>query len=153
MMADFQASVIICEPIEEVFSYFADMSNAPEYMSKVETVEKLTKGPIKAGTKFKEIRNVRGNLVGAEIEYLSYKENAKFTRRSISNGLTVDYEYNFSEIQEGTQVEFEGNLILKGLKMRLMKKILVNMIKSEDGDHVQNAKEVLEGKAESFLQE
>ena len=150
-MADFQASVIICEPIEEVFAYFADMANAPQYMSKVESIEMVTNGPVGLGTKYKEIRKVRGNLIGAEVEYLIYKENANLKRRSISNGLTVDYEYTFSEIQEGTQVEFEGTLILKGLKMRLMKRMLVNMIKSEDGDHVQNAKEELEGKIENLL--
>lgn len=149
-MADFQASVIICEPIEEVFAYFADMKNVPEYMTKVETVEKITEGPINVGSRFNEIRNVRGNLVTAEIEYLSFKENDTFKRRSISNGFTVDYEYTFSELQEGTQVEFEGTLLLKGLKMRLMKKILVNMVRAEDGDHVQNAKEVLEGKEEGY---
>ncbi|WP_400244156.1 SRPBCC family protein [Niallia sp. JL1B1071] len=149
-MADFNASVIICEPIEEVFAYFADMANAPEYMNKVESIEKKTDEPIGVGTKYKEIRNVRGNKVYAEIEYLSYEKNVRFTRRSSSNGLTIDYAYRFSEIPEGTQVEFEGTVHVKGLKMRLMRNFLVKMVKSEDSDHVQNAKEVLEGVAESL---
>ncbi|WP_312098021.1 SRPBCC family protein [Niallia sp.] len=147
-MADFNASVIICEPIEEVFAYFADMANAPEYMNKVEATEKMTDKPIGVGTKYKEIRNVRGNKVYAEIEYLSYNKNNGFIRRSSSNGLTIDYAYRFSEIPEGTQVEFEGTVHVKGLKMRLMRNFLVKMVKSEDSDHVQNAKEVLEGLVE-----
>lgn len=147
-MADFNASVIICEPVEEVFAYFADMGNAPEYMNKVESTEKQTDEPIGIGTKYKEIRNVRGNKVYAEIEYLAYEENVGFTRRSSSNGLTVDYAYHFSEIPEGTQVEFEGTVLVKGIKMLLMRNFLVKMVKSEDGDHVHNAKEVLEGPVE-----
>lgn len=147
-MADFNASVIICEPVEEVFAYFADMGNAPEYMNKVESTEKQTDEPIGIGTKYKEIRNVRGNKVYAEIEYLAYEENVGFIRRSSSNGLTVDYAYHFSEIPEGTQVEFEGTVLVKGIKMLLMRNFLVKMVKSEDGDHVHNAKEVLEGPVE-----
>ena len=56
-MADFNARVIICEPIEEVFAYFADMANAPEQMNKVEETEKQTEKPRGVGTKQKEIRN------------------------------------------------------------------------------------------------
>jgi len=149
-MADFNASVIICEPIDEVFAYFADMTNAPEYMSKVASTEKQTDEPIGVGTKYKEIRNVRGNKVYAEIEYLTYEKNVGFMRRSSSNGLIVDYAYRFSEIPEGTQVEFEGRVHVKGLKMRLMRKFLVKMVKAEDNDHVQNAKEVLEGRVENL---
>ena len=149
-MADFNASVIICEPIEEVFAYFADMENAPDYMNKVELAEKQTNEPIGVGTKYKEIRNVRGNKVYAEIEYLTFEKNVRFIRRSSSNGLTVDYAYRFSEIPEGTQVEFEGTVHVKGLKMLLMRKFLVKMVKSEDSDHVQNAKEVLEGKEDTL---
>ncbi|MEK4909637.1 SRPBCC family protein [Niallia sp. FSL M8-0099] len=149
-MADFNASVIICEPIEEVFAYFADMANASEYMNKVVSTEKLTNEPIGVGTKYKEIRNVRGNTVSTEIEYLTFDKNIGFLRRSSSNGLIVDYAYRFSEIPEGTQVEFEGTVHVKGLKMLLMRKFLVKMVKSEDNDHVQNAKEVLEERVENL---
>ena len=149
-MADFHASVIICEPIEEVFAYFADMANASAYMNKVISAEKLTEEPIGVGTKYKEIRNVRGNRVYAEIEYLTFDKNKAFTRRSSSNGLMVDYAYRFSEIPEGTQVEFEGTVHVKGLKMLLMRKFLVKMVKSEDNDHVQNAKEALEERVENL---
>lgn len=143
-MADFRASVIIMEPLDVVFDYFANMNNASEYMSNVEATEKRTEGPIAKGTIYKEIRKVRGKTAVAEVEYLAYEENVAFKRRSNSNGLLVDYDYRFSEIAEGTQVEFEGKVHVKGLMMRLTKRMLVNIIKSEDGDHVQKAKENLE---------
>ncbi|MEY8741472.1 hypothetical protein AB9M62_18510 [Bacillales bacterium AN1005] len=59
-MADFRASVIITEPVDVVFAYFANMSYAPEYMSNVEETEKLTDGPVGVGTKYRELRKVRG---------------------------------------------------------------------------------------------
>lgn len=143
-MADFRSNAIIKESLDVVFAYFANMSYAPEYMYKVEEVEKLTNGPIGVGTKYKETRSVRGKSIVAEIEYLSYKEKESFTRRSVSNGLAIDYHYDFSEIPEGTQVEMKVDVLVKGLMMRLTKGMLVKMIKSEDGFQVQEAKEILE---------
>ncbi|MCT2344290.1 SRPBCC family protein [Niallia taxi] len=149
-MADFRASVIITEPVDVVFAYFANMSYAPEYMSNVEETEKLTDGPVGVGTKYRELRKVRGKNATAEIEYLAYEKNVAIKRRSNSNGLLVDYDYRFAEIQEGTQVEFEGKVHVKGLMMRLTKRVLVNIIKTEDGDHVQRAKELLESEESSL---
>ncbi|WP_445488967.1 SRPBCC family protein [Niallia sp. 03133] len=143
-MADFQANVIIAKPVELVFAYMANLGNAPEYMRNVEETHKITEGPIEIGTKYQEIRKVRGKKAVSEIEYLSFEENVSYKTRSNSNGLIVDYEYEFSEIDEGTQVQFKAVLHVKGFMMKLTKRMLVNILRAEDGDHLERVKKSLE---------
>ncbi|MFT8321397.1 MAG: SRPBCC family protein [Bacillus sp. (in: firmicutes)] len=143
-MADFQANIIIAEPVELVFAYMANLGNAPEYMKNVEETHKITEGTLAIGTKYQEIRKVRGKKAVAEIEFLSFEENISYITRSNSNGLIVDYEYEFSEVEEGTQVQFKANLHVKGFMMKLTKRMLVNILRAEDGDHLERVKKNLE---------
>ncbi|PKG22556.1 SRPBCC family protein [Niallia nealsonii] len=139
-MADFQANVIIAEPVEVVFSYMSNLENASDYMDNVKKTTKLTEGPIGIGAKYQEIRIVRGKEAVAEIEFLSYEENKTYTTRSHSNGLLVDYHYRFTEIAEGTKVEFTAKVQVTGFWMKLTKRFLINILKGEDGDHLHQVK-------------
>ncbi|WNS75341.1 SRPBCC family protein [Bacillus sp. DTU_2020_1000418_1_SI_GHA_SEK_038] len=147
-MADFRSSVIIHKPISEVFHYMASMENVPELMPNVVKMEKLTEGPIGKGTRFKESRSVRGNTVNADIEMIQYIQDQAFTTRSNSNGLITEYAYAFHEIEEGTQVEMDAFVKTSGLRMKLTKRLIVKMIKREDGFQLEYLKEMLEGKKE-----
>ncbi|MBU8880983.1 SRPBCC family protein [Bacillus sp. FJAT-29790] len=143
-MADFRSSVIIYKPVKEVFKYLAGMENAHEIMPNVVEMEKETAGEIGKGTKFRETRMVRGKKINAEIEYVQYKQDQSFTSRSNSNGLIVEYQYVFHEIEEGTQVELAAYIKTSGLVMKLTKGLIVKMIKREDGNQLQYLKEMLE---------
>ncbi|MBY0123391.1 SRPBCC family protein [Bacillus sp. S/N-304-OC-R1] len=147
-MADFRSSVIIHKPLSEVFHYMASMENVSEMMPNVVKMEKLTEGPIGKGTKLKETRSVRGKTVNADIEFVEYKQDQTFITRSNSNGLITEYVYNFHEIEEGTQVEFDAFVKTSGLVMKLTKRFIVDMIKKEDGFQLEYLKEMLEGKKE-----
>ncbi|WP_445506304.1 SRPBCC family protein [Niallia sp. 03190] len=143
-MADFQASAVIAKPVDLVFSYMVNLGDSPEYMKAVVETNKITDGSIGVGTKYQETRKVRGKKAVAEIEFLSFEENVSYKTRSNSNGLIVDYEYEFSEVEEGTQVQFKAKLHVKGLMMKLTKRMLVNILRAEDGDHLQRVKANLE---------
>ncbi|MGP7816982.1 SRPBCC family protein [Niallia sp. 01092] len=143
-MTDFQASAVIAKPVDLVFSYMVNLRNAPEYMKAVVETNKITDGSIGVGTKYQETRKVRGKKAVAEIEFLSFEENVSYKTRSNSNGLIVDYEYEFSEVEEGTKVQFKAKLHVKGLMMKLTKRMLVNILRAEDGDHLQRVKANLE---------
>jgi len=145
-MADFRSSVIIYKPIKEVFHYIASMDNVPELMPNVVKMEKITPGELSKGTKFLETRSVRGKEIRAEVEVLEYEENKLFTTRSNSNGLITEYHYKFYEIEEGTQVEFEAFVKTTGLRMKLTKRFIVNMMQQEDGYQLKYLKEMLEEK-------
>ncbi|WP_141430917.1 SRPBCC family protein [Bacillus sp. 03113] len=143
-MADFRSSIIIKKPLQEVFQYMVDMENATEVMVNVVEVEKITEGPIGAGTKYLETRSIRGKKAKAEIEYTQFEENQSYTASSEVNGLEVTYYYQFHEVEEGTHVEFEANIHTTGLFMKLTKPFIVNIIRKEDGNHLQYVKEALE---------
>lgn len=144
-MADFRSSVIIAKPLDEVFAYMLDLDNINEIMPIVVKREKLTEGTITKGTMLKETRRVRASDITSTIEVLEYEENRRFTTKSDSNGLIVEYKYDFNEISEGTQVELEATVKTTGLRMKLTKPFLVKMMKHEDGNQLLNLKDMLEG--------
>jgi hypothetical protein len=134
---------MIAEPVEAVFSYMANLENAPEFMDKAKETIKLVEEPIAVGTKYQEVRTVWHKKAVVEIEFLSYEENKKYTTRIHSNGLLVDYHYR-SEIAEGPKVKFAVKVHVTGFWKKLMKKPLINILKGEDGDHLHQVKENLE---------
>lgn len=145
-MADFKSSVIIERPIKEVFEYMIGMENVSEIMPNVVKMEKITDGPLQPGTKFMETRMIRGREMQNEIELIEYQENRSYATKSEINGLGTIYRYDFQEIEEGTQVQFEAEVQTKGLWMKLTKKFIVDMIKKEDGFQLKYLKEEMEGK-------
>ncbi len=144
IVADFRESVIIHKPIKEVFQYIASMENVHELMPNVVKMEKTTPGELRKGTKFIETRLVRGKEIKAEVELLEYEENKLFTTKSNSSGLITEYHYKFSEIEEGTQAEFEAFIKTTGLRMKLTKRFIVNMMQREDGYQLKYLKEMFE---------
>ncbi|MGG0718996.1 SRPBCC family protein [Robertmurraya massiliosenegalensis] len=151
-MADFQSSIIIRKPVEEVFKYLLTLENIPEIMPNVVKLEKLTEGPIKKGTKLLETRNVRGRETKAEIEMTEYERNQIYQTKSVAGGITITYTYLFATIEEGTQVQFEADVKIKGLFSFFSRRALVKIMKQEDGYLLQYLKEELEGTKEENVQ-
>ena len=52
-MADIEGEIIIHRPVEVVFDFVADERNEPLYNPAMIQVEKISEGPIAAGTRFK----------------------------------------------------------------------------------------------------
>ncbi|MEN8702079.1 SRPBCC family protein [Bacillus infantis] len=144
-MADFKSTVIIRRPVAEVFQYATNPDNAPEIMPNVVKMEKATDGPIGPSTRFIETRMIRGKKVKAEIEYTQFEQDKSYTAKSNSNGLVVTYDYTFTEIDEGTQVELEANIHTSGFIMSLTRPMLVKIIKKEDGRQLSYLKQMLQG--------
>ncbi|UII55825.1 SRPBCC family protein [Cytobacillus spongiae] len=145
-MADFQSSVIIHKPIHEVFDYMTNLQNMPEIMPNVVHAELTTGGTIEKGSTYVETRRVRGREVNAEVEFIEFEKEKTYTTKSITNGLVVLYRYDFDAIEEGTQVQFQATVETKGFMMKLTKRFLVNILKSEDGNQLRYVKDDLEKK-------
>ena len=146
-------AAIVKKPLPVVFSYLASMENMHELMINVVKMEKTTAGPIDVGTKFIESRNLRGNIVKADVEVIEYEENKRFAIRSNSNGLITEYYYTFDEVQEGTQVVMKGFITFTTFRMKFFKKYLIRTISKEDGYQMYYLKEMLDNPPVEYLEE
>lgn len=140
-MADFQSSIIIHKPVKEVFDYAWNLDNIPNIMPNVVRLEKVSAGPIGKGTKLLETRNIRGREAKAEIEVTEYIPYKTYTTKSVAGGITIMYTYSFDEIEEGTQVQFEASVHIKGIFSFFSRRALVKILKQEDGYLLQYLKD------------
>lgn len=148
-MPDIHDSVIISKPVDEVFSYAANMDNSMKIMQNVVAIEKLTEGPVQVGAKFKETREIRGRQASSIIEFIEFLPNERYVVQSEANGLKVIYHYDFKPtVDGGTKVHFQGDIHTTGIVMKLTKPIIRKILKKEDGDHLSQLKKLLEGTAE-----
>lgn len=143
-MADFESEVIILKPIEEVYEFVASMENMPEMMPNIVKIEKNGKDSLKPGDKVTETRLIRGRETVTELDIIAVEKNGKFSYRSEMNGLESTYQYTFEEKDGGTRVHFEAFIKTSGLRMRLTKRFIVDMLKREDGNQVKYLKETME---------
>ncbi|OCA82465.1 hypothetical protein A8F94_20675 [Bacillus sp. FJAT-27225] len=149
-MADFESSVVINKPVEEVYHYVSSMENMPEFMPNIVKIDKPGKEPLKPGDKVVETRLIRGRETTTELEILENEENKRFSYRSEVNGLQTTYSYTFNQAENGTNAHFEATIKTTGLKMMLTKRLIVNMLKKEDGNQMIYLKDSMEGTGPSL---
>ncbi|WP_371933446.1 hypothetical protein [Halobacillus litoralis] len=78
------------------------------------------------------------------MEVTDFDPNRKYSVRSHQHGLDLRYHYEFVQTSEGTRVDFQGELYTEGLRNKLMKPLIKQIIKKEDQDHLQHLKKFIE---------
>lgn len=116
----FKETIHIEAPVEMVFAVATDSEVAAKIMDNVVKAEKITEGPIQAGTQIKELRNVRARAVETILHVTEFIANQKYTVKSESAGMTIEYQYLFLSEENGTTVDFKGSIRSKGLKNLLI---------------------------------
>ena len=140
----FRETTYIEAPLETVFAITTDFEHAPLIMDNVIRTEKVTEGPMQAGTQVKEFRNVRGREIETILHITEFIPHQKYTVTSESAGMTVVYEYHFQAQEGGTTVNFTGTIRSKGLKNTLIKPFFEKILKKEEENHLVRLKEYIE---------
>lgn len=143
----FTSEVIIEAPIEEVFEVISTYKYSSDALGHIVNVEKITDGPVAVGTEFMEKRHVRNMNISNKLVVSEYEKNKRFAIKSKQHKLLLNYEYTFSETDEGhTKVNFIGKIKTKGIKNYFYRPLINGMMKREDGNHVELLKEYIEKK-------
>lgn len=143
-MAGFEMSDWIARPPREVFDFITTADNAPKVVSSVRSMVKLTEGPVRVGTRYRETRLMNGKEQSAELEVAAYEPNQKYAVKNVTEGIETVYSYTFRPEANGTRVDLVCEVKAGGLK-KLMLPLVVSILKKEDGDHLQRLKKALEG--------
>jgi len=108
-------SIVIDRPIEEVFAYVGDQTNAPQWQSGVVEVRRTTEGPVGVGTTHTFVRNFVGRKMEASNEYVAYEPGKRITFKSTSGPVRFEASYLFESTAGGTRLTSSIEMQAAGL--------------------------------------
>ena len=147
-MIQFSDEILINRPVEQVFTFVADLENTPKWQTGVVNSKKVSEGPIQTGTKFKEVVRVLGRPLDTICEITEYQLNRKMAFKSTtSEAIEYEGQFTFESRDGGTRVDIAGTGELKGL-WRLVEPLFAGDIKKTVGDELKQIKRFLETQAE-----
>jgi hypothetical protein len=142
-MAGFNLSEWISRSPKEVFDFVTSSDNAPKVVQSVQSMVKLTEGPVRVGTRYRETRLMNGKEQYAELEVVAYERDQKYAMKNVTEGIETVYRYTFHPEADGTRVDLVCEVKASGLK-KLVLPMVASILKKEDGDHLQKVKKALE---------
>src|SRR5688572_16448794 len=108
-------SIVIQRPIEEVFAFLADQTNAPHWQSGLLEVRRTTDGPLGIGTKHTAVRKFMGRRLEATNEYVVYEPNKEVTFKGTAGSAEFQHSYLTEHTAEGTKLISRMEMQPKGL--------------------------------------
>jgi uncharacterized protein YndB with AHSA1/START domain len=72
-----EQSIVISCPVDAVFAFVADQTNAPRWQQGLLEVQRITPGPPGLGSKHTLVRKFMGQRVEASNEYIEYVPNSR----------------------------------------------------------------------------
>jgi len=91
-MIQHEVTIHINRPIEQVFAFLADSQNLRTWQSNLIANEQLTEGPLRVGTRFREVRRTGPRQSEIQAEITDFESNKRFATRTITQPkVTVSY--------------------------------------------------------------
>jgi hypothetical protein len=146
-MAGFAVSEWIACPPERVFEFISDSNNAPKIVPSVKSTVKLTEGPPRVGTRYRETRLINGKDESVDMEVKEYAAPEVYAMQNVTDGIETVYRYKLRPERRpegaGTHIDLVCEVKAAGVK-KLMLPLIASFLKKEDGAHLQTLKKVLE---------
>jgi uncharacterized protein YndB with AHSA1/START domain len=111
---DFQTSVRIDSPVEEVFEYVANPRNFPNWNSAVQAVS-VRSGEVEPGSTYLMERDLPGGRAENELEIVDREPPTAFTIRTTSGPTPFVYRYRFTPDRGATLVHLAASVELSGI--------------------------------------
>ena len=113
-MARIDGEIVIDRPVDVVFDYVADQSNEPQYNPQMVRAEKITAGPVGAGTKFRSAVASRGRTAEMLIEITGYDRLHRLASATTMQQADIMYTLTFEPAGSGTRMRWSGQVRPKG---------------------------------------
>jgi uncharacterized protein YndB with AHSA1/START domain len=106
-MATVKVSSFVAAPVDEVFQLFTDIEHGAAHVSGIKTIDMLTVGPARLGTRWRETREIMGVTDSAEMEITSFERNRTYTITHRKAGVPIATTFAFEPASGGTNVSVE----------------------------------------------
>jgi len=99
-----EQSSIIDRPIEEVFAFVGDQTNAPQWQSGLVEVRRTSDGALGVGTTHTFVRKFMRRTMEADNEYVAYEPNKRVAFKTTSGPVRLEASYLFESTGGGTRL-------------------------------------------------
>jgi uncharacterized membrane protein len=118
-MPSAQHSVTIDKPVDEVFAFFTDVSNEPQWRDQVKEIR--AEGPPAVGTRIHHVVKGPGGMgIPADIEVTAYEPTSVYGFRGVAGPVRPVGEFRFTGDEARTTVSFSIGVELTGVKKALL---------------------------------
>ena len=142
-MANYEQSVWINRPVEEVFEYATNPENEPLWNTGMQESEITSEGPLGVGTKVRSVSHVLGRTVETTWEVTEYEVNRRKAVKSTSGPIPFEATSVFESVEGGTKLTFTIQAEAGGI-FRLIAPVIIRMGKGQTENSFANLKQLLE---------
>jgi Family of unknown function (DUF6544)/Polyketide cyclase / dehydrase and lipid transport len=142
-MRSIEGEIVIGRPADVVFDYVTDQSNEPQYNPYMLRAEKVTPGPVKAGTEFRSAVSRMGRTADMVSTCTGYDRPRLLATTTTMKQADFDYTLAFEPIAEGTRMRWSGDVQLKGA-FRLHRPLIIWIGRRQEQRIWENLKDLLE---------
>ena len=144
-MANYEQSVWINRPVEEVFKFATQPEKEPLWNTGMEESEITSEGPLGVGTKVRSVSRVLGRNVETTWEVTEYEVNHKKAVKSTSGPIPFEAASVFESVEGGTKLTFTIEAEAGGI-LRVITPVIIRMGKKQTENSFANLKELLEAR-------
>ena len=141
-MIQHEVTIYVNRPVEQVFAFLMDTSKLSTWQSNLIKTEPLTAGPLRAGSRFREIRRLGRRESEIQAEITAFEPNKRFETKTLTKP-QVTVSYFFEAEAGGTRLKHKFVMLTGGL-MRLLEPLIASSIKKESELDFETLKRVLE---------
>jgi len=143
-MVGIKRTILINRPVHEVFAYFADVTNDPQWRGDV-VKEIAVSGTMDQGARVHQrlAAGPFGAAVRADMDVVAYDPPTTLAFQVTTGPLKPRVEFRFSRAATGTEVTFSIDAPLAGVKKAVMGRMAQTSMATEAAA-LDNAKRILE---------
>ena len=108
-------SVNVDTPIDQVFDYLVDFSNAAEWDPGIESAVQVTPGPIEVGTEFDLVARFLGTTADMRYRIEEIEPGSRIVIRGVGARAKSIDTVRLSKVGGQTQIEYQADLSMTGV--------------------------------------
>lgn len=141
-MIQHEVTIYLNKPVEQVFAFLMDTNKLTAWQSNLIKSEQLTDGPLRTGSRFREVRRINNKEEEIQAEITALEPNKRLETKTISKPQAM-VSYSLDPEQGGTRLQYKFTLITSGL-MRLMEPVIASSIKKDTEADFETLKQMLD---------
>jgi uncharacterized membrane protein len=113
-MIDIEKSIIILQPIEEVFNYVSNLAHSAEWQNGLTEVHQISGQSLGVGTQYAFVRTFLGRKMEASNEITEFAPNELVAFKTISGPIPLEASYEFESYGKSTKLTAKIEMQPKG---------------------------------------